>query len=225
MDYKIGNYYLLNISNYYFLPSLQTKVKFLYPIAVKLTNFFENKPAFGKIVIINKNGFGLDLELNEDIELTQNDLLHEYQLNSNIPLDFYYINFTDFFNSDDSLKNSENVTEEKINQNNPIPKTMEDAFLFLDENLSDDDKKYLILNGPLSVHHSLGRWIRNNWDLWNDDSELHSTNPLKFSLLNQGLLHPDEMSNYIIEQYIQYIKPYIHINDVTNINEKNLKYV
>lgn len=85
--------------------------------------------------------------------------------------------------------------EEKRN----IPKTLEEAIIELDKELSSEDKSFLLENGSLSVHHSLGRWIRNNWGLWGDSE-------LKKYLLGQGIEHPDDMSNYIIEEYITHLK-------------------
>ena len=80
-----------------------------------------------------------------------------------------------------------------------IPKTLEEAVQQLDAMLSDDDKEYLVENGAISVHHTLGRWIRNEWGLW-EGSEL------KESLEKEGFSHPDDMSNHIIERLIEKIK-------------------
>ena len=66
-----------------------------------------------------------------------------------------------------------NEMEEKV------PKTLEEAIIVLDTELPKDDKDFLLENGALSVHHSLGRWIRNTWGLW-ENSEL------KKFLLEQG---------------------------------------
>ena len=85
-------------------------------------------------------------------------------------------------------------------ENNYIPKNLEEAIKYLDKELSQEDKDYLIENGAIYAHHSLGRWIRNNWNLWNGESEL------KESLLKLGYLHPDDMSNYIIEEFVKYLK-------------------
>lgn len=82
-----------------------------------------------------------------------------------------------------------------------IPNNSWQAIKELDKLLSKDDKEYLLENGALSVHDSLGRWIRNNWGLWNEDD-----NELKTHLKKIGFKHPDDMSNYIIELYIEYMK-------------------
>ena len=47
------------------------------------------------------------------------------------------------------------------------------------------------------MHDSLGRWIRNEWGLWTGSE-------LKDELMGKGFNHPDDMSNYIIEEFIKY---------------------
>lgn len=46
-----------------------------------------------------------------------------------------------------------------------------------------------------ALHHSLGRWIRNNWGLWDERSKLHKW----FKAL--GIWHADDMSGIIITSY------------------------
>ena len=82
-----------------------------------------------------------------------------------------------------------------------IPTNLKEVIQELNKLLSQDDKEYLLEHGALSVHHSLGRWIRNNWGLWDEED-----NNLKVNLKKLGLEHPDDMSNYIIEQYIEHLK-------------------
>jgi hypothetical protein len=41
-------------------------------------------------------------------------------------------------------------------------------------------------------HHTVGRWIRNNWGLW-------SGGPLKDYLEELGFAHPDVMSGIILD--------------------------
>lgn len=81
-----------------------------------------------------------------------------------------------------------------------IPQNLQEAIEELDRKLNKEDKEYIVENGSLAVHHSLGRWIRNNWGLWNEED-----NELKASLKKLGYRHPDDMSNYIIKQYIKYL--------------------
>lgn len=82
-----------------------------------------------------------------------------------------------------------------------IPNNLQQAIFYLDKELAKWEKEYLLENGALSVHHSLGRWIRNNWGLWDEED-----NKLKVNLKKLGFKHPDDMSNYIIEQYIEHLK-------------------
>jgi len=84
-----------------------------------------------------------------------------------------------------------------------IPNNLKQAIEYLDKEFTKRDKEYLLENGALLVHHSLGRWIRNNWGLWNEED-----NELKANLKKLGYEHPDDMSNYIIEQYIEHLKNY-----------------
>ena len=92
--------------------------------------------------------------------------------------------------------------------NETIPNNLEQAIEYLDKLLQEEDKEYLfkeyilqLEKAALSVHHSLGRWIRNNWGLWNEED-----NELKANLKKLGYEHPDDMSNYIIEQYLKHLK-------------------
>ena len=79
----------------------------------------------------------------------------------------------------------------------PIPKTVDEAVKTLAKIVSKEDRDYLLENGAISVHNSMGRWIRNEWGLWTDSE-------LKNELKKKGFEHPDDMSNYIIEEFIKY---------------------
>ena len=81
----------------------------------------------------------------------------------------------------------------------PIPKNVDEAVKTLAKILSKEDRDYLLENGSISMHDSLGRWIRNEWGLWTG-SELKD----ELMNMNKGLNHPDDMSNYIIEEFIKY---------------------
>ena len=78
-----------------------------------------------------------------------------------------------------------------------IPKTVDEAVKTLAKIVSEEDRDYLLENGAISMHNSLGRWIRNEWGLWTDSE-------LKNELKKKGFEHPDDMSNYIIEEFIKY---------------------
>lgn len=83
-----------------------------------------------------------------------------------------------------------------------IPATMDEAMGALNTYLSEEDKQWLATepNSAIKVHHTLGRWIRNQWGLWGDNS------PMKELLTKQGFTHPDDMSNEIIEKYVEHLK-------------------
>lgn len=78
-----------------------------------------------------------------------------------------------------------------------IPKNLEEALSILNEVVSDEDKEYLKENGAISAHFSLGMWIRNNFGLW-ENSEFY-----EYLFNKVGLTHPDDMSNYVIEEFIK----------------------
>ena len=79
----------------------------------------------------------------------------------------------------------------------PVPKTVDEAVKTLAKIVSKEDRDYLLENGAISMHHSMGRWIRNEWGLWTGSE-------LKNELKKKGFEHPDDMSNYIIEEFIKY---------------------
>ena len=51
-----------------------------------------------------------------------------------------------------------------------------------------------------SIFTGIGMFIRNNYDLWVDKSELH------IDLKSKGIWHPDDMSNYLIREAYNIIK-------------------
>lgn len=84
-----------------------------------------------------------------------------------------------------------------------IPNNLEECFTSLDEItreytqwLRDVDENEVLVK----MHHSLGRWMRNNWGLWDEKSKLH----LYFKN-NFGLWHADDMSSVIIASYCRYL--------------------
>ena len=89
--------------------------------------------------------------------------------------------------------------DEKKSEGSNVPSTIDEAISQLDKELSNEDKEYLLKNGPLSVHDSLGRYIRNEWGLWGDNYKL------KKELQDKGFEHPDDMSNHILEEFIKHL--------------------
>ena len=95
------------------------------------------------------------------------------------------------------LKNLIKNEDEEEESGVPVPKTVDEAVKTLAKIVSKEDRDYLLKNGAISMHDSLGRWIRNEWGLWTDSE-------LKNELEKKGFEHPDDMSNYIIEEFIKY---------------------
>ena len=79
-----------------------------------------------------------------------------------------------------------------------IPNTLEEALAILDKIVSEEDKEYIKKHGAISVHLTLGMWIRNNWGFW-ENSDFY-----KYLCEKTGLTHPDDISNYIIEEFIKW---------------------
>lgn len=83
----------------------------------------------------------------------------------------------------------------------PIPSNLNECFEVLEDILSksEEDKNWFKTSAEDdvlgSLHHSLGTWIRNNWGLWKQDTELYNT------LKRMGLWHADDMSGVIITSY------------------------
>lgn len=77
------------------------------------------------------------------------------------------------------------------------PTNLDECFEELKKLLPFEDQVAIIQmeKGPVGLHHSLGRWLRNNWGLWQEDSVLH----LYFKKL--GLWHADDMSGLILDGF------------------------
>jgi hypothetical protein len=77
------------------------------------------------------------------------------------------------------------------------PNNLQEAVEVLKEELPKNDLEYIQnfknADETCRLHHSLGMWIRNNWGLWKEDSELHKY----FKELQ--LFHADDMSGIILE--------------------------
>jgi len=82
-----------------------------------------------------------------------------------------------------------------------IPLTLNDCYLALDNQLNSDikeDIKNSSVNELIKYHMGLGMWIRNNW--------IRQTNDRITKLLyDNGLRHPDDMSQIIIIGYHYYL--------------------
>lgn len=81
---------------------------------------------------------------------------------------------------------------------NPIPNTLEEALAILEDILPSQYKAFLkrISEDKFcsDMHHTIGRWLRNNWHLWKG-GELSKW-------FNQyGIEHADDMSELIFKMY------------------------
>jgi hypothetical protein len=79
------------------------------------------------------------------------------------------------------------------------PRNLDECVAALDFILSDEDKEEMEDWGEerftASLHHNLGRWLRNDWGLWDEKSELHKW----FKAI--GIWHADDMSGIILTTY------------------------
>ena len=100
-----------------------------------------------------------------------------------------------------------------VKEEKKVPNSVAEALHALDELLGSYEKLYILEHGAIGVHHTIGRAIRNEWGFWcvplcDDNSE---TTPLVSELMELGFTHPDDMSNYILEQYVELLKKKIHV--------------
>lgn len=90
------------------------------------------------------------------------------------------------------------------------PKNLDECIEELTKQLSPKDIEDL-KNGiitPSSLHHSLGRQMRNTWSLWGE-SELREW------FNNIGIFHPDDMSSIIMDSFVCAIR-----KEPINLNEQ-----
>lgn len=82
-----------------------------------------------------------------------------------------------------------------------IPNNLEECFQALHKIAYDKDIEE-IKSRPeedmVEFHHTLGRWMRNNWGLW-------SGGPLKDYFEKLGLWHPDDCSGLILTSFHRYL--------------------
>lgn len=85
-----------------------------------------------------------------------------------------------------------------------IPTNLEECFVALKEKLIAKDLAFLKENedAPVRLHHTLGRYLRNTWGLWGEE-----TSKLKSYFHDLGIHHPDDMSGIILTSFHR------HLND------------
>ncbi len=81
-----------------------------------------------------------------------------------------------------------------------IPKNLKECFIFLNDLLSEEDKKKAIDDPEfgIKVHHSLGRTLRNDWYLWRGGK-------LKDYFNGLGIHHTDDMTGIIFTSYHRHL--------------------
>lgn len=79
-----------------------------------------------------------------------------------------------------------------------IPKSLNETVEYLTKLAGDDVDSIGSMTVDTFVacsHHSLGRWIRNNWNLWKEKG------PLYEELKKLGFTHADDMSSVILKNF------------------------
>ena len=79
-----------------------------------------------------------------------------------------------------------------------IPETLDECYMELDK--ISDFSQWLQESEEIATagaHHSIGMWIRNNWNLW-------SGGELSKWFNRNGINHPDDMSNIILTSFYRY---------------------
>jgi hypothetical protein len=160
-----------------------------------------NSPKVGRIKIIYENQTNIIINyMTKGFELkpvfTNNSIViinNEYYIR--ISMVRYLIN--------GSLTNNEEKVILYTNdyERQDIPSTLNDCYLILNTQLNSDvneDIKSSSINELIKYHMGLGMWIRNNW--------IRQTNNRITKLLyDNGLRHPDDMSQLIIIGYHYYL--------------------
>lgn len=78
------------------------------------------------------------------------------------------------------------------------PTTLEECIPALMEELSPQEQMEFIKSSKkdlVKYHHNLGRWIRNSWGLWEEDSSLC------LHMKSLGFRHADDMSHSILKEF------------------------
>ena len=87
----------------------------------------------------------------------------------------------------------------------PIPRNLNDCFAILDEIFNDSKEDQEWIDSSIEeevvsrLHHGLGMWIRNEWGLWEKESDMYNY------FNKMGLWHADNMSSVILTSYHRFI--------------------
>lgn len=85
---------------------------------------------------------------------------------------------------------------------NKIPVNLDECIQALYQKSCDKDRQEIVERPEedmIEFHHTLGRWMRNEWKLWEDG-------PLKDYFATLGIWHPDDMSGIILDSFCRYLK-------------------
>lgn len=83
-----------------------------------------------------------------------------------------------------------------------LPKNLEEAFIILKNDLTVPDQVDIInmtKDELCCLHHTFGRFIRNNWNLWYKTDLTEYFNKL-------GIWHADDISSIIIESFWHHLR-------------------
>jgi hypothetical protein len=74
-----------------------------------------------------------------------------------------------------------------------VPSTIEAAVDQLVASLTDQDREQIRQSDSIGLHHSSGRFLRNNWSLWEPST------PIKLDAVSKyGINHADDLSGLIL---------------------------
>jgi len=94
-----------------------------------------------------------------------------------------------------------------------VPATVDECMKAFSELLTLEEQAELIASTHddlIWYHHGLGRWIRNNWGLWQGG-------PLLDHMKSLGFKHPDDMSQTLIEEW------WSRMNATPSVMEEKIK--
>lgn len=66
---------------------------------------------------------------------------------------------------------------------------------YLEANVSKEEQRTFIGTDPGLYHFGIGMWMRNNWGLWDKESDLHKW------FASHGITHADDMSGIILTSF------------------------
>lgn len=106
-------------------------------------------------------------------------------------------NLTRFYNDSFDI-------EEDIKEDVEVPKTLNEALSMLSQFSNGEDDFEKIINQTeksfsATLHFGLGMWMRNNWELWEQEED--NKGPLCTYFNDLGIFHADDMSGIILTTF------------------------